>query len=50
VHARELHRVLDALPLDAEQEQLVGLGALRSLQLVAEAYLDAVAGPAAVPA
>ena len=40
----------DALPLDAEQEQLVGLGALRSLQLVAEAYLDAVAGPAAVPA
>jgi hypothetical protein len=52
VHARELHRVLDSLPLEHRHEQLIGLSALRSLVLVAEAFLDAIEdiAPVAAPA
>jgi hypothetical protein len=49
VHAKELHRVLDALPFEAEHEELIGLSALRSMSLVTEAFLDAVVGTPAVP-
>jgi hypothetical protein len=42
VHARELHRVLDRLALQPWHEQLIGLSALRSMSLVAEAFLDAL--------
>jgi hypothetical protein len=42
VHARELHRVMDALPLTHRHEQLIGRSALRSLVFVADAFLDAV--------
>ena len=42
VHAKELHRVLDALPLEAEHEELIGLSALRSMSLITEAFLDAI--------
>ncbi len=44
VHAAELHRVLDSLPLEPEHEQLIGLSALRSMSLVTEALLDALGG------
>jgi hypothetical protein len=42
VHARELHRMLDELPLDEWHEQLIGLSALRSMTLVTEAFVDAI--------
>lgn len=42
VHARELHRVVDSLPLEPEHEQLIGLSALHSMSLVTEALLDAL--------
>lgn len=44
VHARELHRVLDELPLDDRHEQLIGVSALWAMTLIAEAFLDAIAG------
>jgi hypothetical protein len=43
VHAKELHEVMDSLPLTPEQEQLIGLSALRTFSLVTEAFIDAVA-------
>lgn len=50
-HARELHRVLDSLPLDPHHEQLIGLSALQTIALWVDALLDVVeekvAGPAA---
>jgi hypothetical protein len=42
VHAKELHRVLDSLPLEPWQEQLIGLSALHSMFLVTDAFLDAI--------
>lgn len=42
VHARELHRVLDSLPLEPHHEQLIGLSALQTVALLAETLLDAV--------
>jgi heme oxygenase-like protein len=42
VHAKELHRVIDALPLEAAHEQLIGLSALHTMSLVTEAFLDAI--------
>jgi hypothetical protein len=42
VHAKELHDVMDSLPLTPEQEQLIGLSALRTFSLVAEAFRDAI--------
>jgi Iron-containing redox enzyme len=52
VHAKELHRVLDELPLEPAHEQLIGLSALHTMSLVTEAFLDAMgdAAPATVAA
>jgi hypothetical protein len=41
-HARELHRVLDSLPLEREHEELIGLSALHTVALLTDALLDAV--------
>lgn len=49
VHARELHRVLDSLPLEPKHEQLIGLSALQTMALVADALLDVIGDTAAVP-
>jgi Iron-containing redox enzyme len=53
-HARELHRVLDSLPLEAHHEELIGLSTLQTIALWTEALLDVVeekvAGPAMVTA
>jgi hypothetical protein len=43
VHTADLHRVLDALPLEPRHEQIVGLSALTTVGAVAEALLDVVA-------
>ena len=42
VHARELHEVMDSLPLTPEQERLIGLSALQTMSLVTEAFAGAV--------
>src|SRR5262249_7530203 len=42
-HARELHRVLDSLPLEPRHEELVGLCALHTMAVLADALLDVVA-------
>jgi len=42
VHAKELHRVLDSLPLEPMHEDLIGVSALRSMWLVTAAMLDAI--------
>jgi hypothetical protein len=43
LHAKELHRTLDSMPLEPQHEQLIGLSALRTMALVTEALLDAIA-------
>jgi hypothetical protein len=48
-HARELHRVLDSLPLDPSHERLIGLSALQTVALLADALLDVVQEKAPVP-
>lgn len=40
MHGAHLHQLLDSLPLTPEQEQLIGLSALTTLRLVAEALLE----------
>jgi hypothetical protein len=45
-HARELHRVLDALPLEPRHEELVGLCALHTMSVLTDALLDVVDGGA----
>ena len=50
VHARELHRVLDSLPLEPRHEQLIGLSALQTIGLLADAWLDVVEERVAAPA
>jgi heme oxygenase-like protein len=42
VHARDLHRVLDSLPLEPQHEQLIGLSAVHSMSLLIDAMLDVV--------
>jgi hypothetical protein len=42
VHARELDRVLDSLPLEPRHEQLIGLSALQTVALLTEVWLDVV--------
>lgn len=42
VHARELDRVLDSLPLEPRHEQLIGLSALQSAALLTEVWFDVV--------
>jgi hypothetical protein len=49
-HARDLHRVLDSLPLEPHHEQLIGLSALHTMALVTDAFLDVVEGKSADPA
>lgn len=41
-HARELHSVLDSLPLQPQHEELIGLSALQTVALLTDALLDAV--------
>jgi hypothetical protein len=43
VHARDLHHVLDSLPLTPGQEQLIGSSALHTMSQVTRALLDVVA-------
>jgi Iron-containing redox enzyme len=42
VHAKDLHRILDSLLLDPQQEQLIGLSALQTMFLVTDAFLDVI--------
>jgi len=42
VHARDLHRLLDTLPLEPWHEELIGLSALQTMALLAEALLEVV--------
>jgi hypothetical protein len=49
-HARELHRVLDSLPLEPRHEQLIGLSALQTIELLTDALLDVVEEKAPIPA
>jgi hypothetical protein len=48
-HARDLHRVLDSLPLEPHHEQLIGLTALHTMALLTETLLDVVEGEVARP-
>jgi Iron-containing redox enzyme len=41
-HAGDLHRVLDALPLEWWHEELIGLSALKTISLLTDALLDVV--------
>jgi hypothetical protein len=41
-HARELHRVLDSLPLEPQHEQLIGLSALQTIAFLSDALLEVV--------
>jgi Iron-containing redox enzyme len=49
VHARELHDLLDSLPLERRHEQLIGLSALHTMSGLMDALLDVVQDGAAVP-
>ena len=48
-HARELHEVLDSLPLEFRHEQLIGVSALQTISLLAQALLDVVEEKVAPP-
>jgi hypothetical protein len=50
VHAKELHRVLDSLPLEPRHERLIGSAALQAMFLVSDAFLDAIGEVAALSA
>ena len=49
VHARELHDVLDSLPLEPWHEEIVGVSALTTIGAVADALLDVVSERAIQP-
>jgi Iron-containing redox enzyme len=51
-HAKELHRVIDSLPLEPWQEELISLCALETIALLVDSWLDIVAegAPVAVAA
>jgi hypothetical protein len=51
-HAEELHRVLDALPLEPQHEELIALSALQTMAFLIDAWLDVVVdgAPAGAPA
>jgi hypothetical protein len=49
VHAADLHELLDSLPLEPWQEELVGLSALTTVGTVADALLDVVSERAVQP-
>jgi hypothetical protein len=42
-HAEELHAVLDSLPLEPHQEELIALSALQTMAFFIDAWLDVVA-------
>lgn len=48
-HARELHHVLDSLPLEPHHEQLIGLSALQTVALLSDALLDVTEGKRRLP-
>jgi hypothetical protein len=48
LHAAELHRILDSLPLEPRHEQLISLSALHTMALMTDAWLDVVSGSATV--
>jgi Iron-containing redox enzyme len=50
VHARELHELLDSLPLEPRHEQLVGLSAVHTIGVAAKMLLDAVRAELPAPA
>lgn len=41
-HAEELHRVLDSLPLEPRQEELIAVSALQTMAFLIDAWLDVV--------
>ena len=41
-HAEELRRVLDSLPLEPDQEELIGVSALQTIAFLVEAMLEVV--------
>ena len=49
-HAKELHRVVDTLPLDREQEELIAIAALQTMSSLIDAWLDVVGDGASVRA
>ena len=42
-HAKELHRVVDTLPLEHEHEELISIVALQTMATLIDAWLDVVA-------
>lgn len=42
-HAEELHQVLDSLPLESTQEELIAVSALQTMAFFIDAWLDVVA-------
>jgi Iron-containing redox enzyme len=48
VHAEELHRVIDSLPLEPQHEQLIALSAFQTMAALIDAWLDVVADGASV--
>jgi hypothetical protein len=49
-HAKELHRVVDTLPLDREQEELISVAALQTMSTLIDAWLDVVTEGASIGA
>lgn len=49
-HAKELHRVIDELPLEPEHEELMGVVALLTVETLVDAWLGVVADRAPVAA
>lgn len=49
-HAEELHRVMDALPLEPEHEELIALSAFQTMGCLIDAWLDVVAADEPVAA
>jgi hypothetical protein len=49
-HARELHRLLDSLPLDPQQERLIARSALQTMSMLIDVLLDIVEDGAPAPA
>jgi hypothetical protein len=50
VHARELHRLLDSLPLEPQQERLIARSALQTMSMLVDLLLDIVEDGAPTPA
>lgn len=48
LHAEELQRVIDSLPLEPEHEQLIALSAFQTMATLIDAWLDVVAAGAPV--